>query len=84
VPFTCVDFQACDTTASNGCGGTVTCGDCPPGKTCSPAYQSCCPPKTRPDGAGGCECAPTHKCPPRYYWEAAHCECAPIFKPELY
>jgi hypothetical protein len=81
VPFTCADFQACNTVTSNGCGGTVTCGDCPTGQTCTPAYQSCCPPKTEPDGWGGCVCAPPHRCPRHYYWDTGVCMCEPLFRP---
>jgi hypothetical protein len=81
-PFSCIDFRACNTEISNGCGDYITCGPCPNGGTCSARYASCCPAGTEPDGFGGCECAPPHPCPRRYYWEAAHCRCEPIFRPE--
>jgi hypothetical protein len=81
-PFTCDNLKACNTTVSNGCGGTNECGACPNGAACLARYQSCCPVGFEPDGNGGCECAPPRPCPRRYYWEAAWCKCAPIFRPE--
>ena len=73
VPYDCDLLQACNKTASNGCGGTVHCDKCSNGSPCNLENHSCCPPGEQSDGTGGCECAPEFPC--KNYWDPKYCNC---------
>jgi hypothetical protein len=73
-PITCGLYSACQTTLDDGCGGTLECGACPGGTTCTAG--SCCPPGYESDDQGGCVCAPPPRgCRKGTYFDANLCRC---------
>jgi hypothetical protein len=58
-PNTCDSISACNGTYADGCGGTINCGDCPTGETCSTGSGTgfptgtCFTPTTKGKGGGG-------------------------------
>ncbi len=75
-PLTCAYFLACNTQLEDGCGHTITCGDCTNGVACNPDNDTCCPPGFMGDGDGICVCAPPpgEKCGD---WNVLDCKCEP-------
>jgi hypothetical protein len=89
VPRTCAQAGASCGTIADGCGGGVSCGDCPPGLSCNGQNQCVCVPATTcppgqtagtaPDGCGGmilCGVCPPG-IPPQNHCGTITCLCQP-------
>ena len=74
-PTSCGLLGVCNTTADDGCGSQLDCGDCVNGNTCQPDH-TCCGPGLMPDGWGNCVCAPPPGCS-IFAWDTTTCMCCP-------
>jgi hypothetical protein len=75
-PFTCAELGLQCGTTSDGCGGTIACGSCASGKTCS--ENMCCPIGTTWSSlANACTAKPVTCKPPMADCGGYCCKCGP-------